>query len=105
MPPELSRKVAECKTGIVLDWDRGRILWGKDEDRAVPIASLTKMMTALLTQEAIAANPSVTLQTRVQVTPSVTKIGGSQVYLDPRDVTCISGASRIGSCRVTVRTR
>ena len=85
MSAELARQTKGCKTGIILDWDRQTILWGKDEKRAVPIASLTKMMTALLAREDIEKKPALTLETRIQVTPSSAKIGGSQVNLDPRE--------------------
>src|SRR5262245_16640650 len=36
------------KAGIVFDVDSGRVLWRRDPGRELPIASLTKMMTALI---------------------------------------------------------
>ena len=38
----------EPAAGILFDVDTGEVLWEKDGDRRLPIASLTKMMTALL---------------------------------------------------------
>jgi serine-type D-Ala-D-Ala carboxypeptidase (penicillin-binding protein 5/6) len=36
------------RSGLLFDLDTGRILWRKDPTRILPIASLTKMMTALV---------------------------------------------------------
>jgi D-alanyl-D-alanine carboxypeptidase (penicillin-binding protein 5/6) len=46
---------------------------------------MTKMMTLLLAFEAMQKRPEITLETMVQVTPLSSKIGGSQVYLDPKE--------------------
>jgi D-alanyl-D-alanine carboxypeptidase len=39
---------AQPQAGILFDIDTGRVLWQRDATRVLPIASLTKMMTALL---------------------------------------------------------
>jgi serine-type D-Ala-D-Ala carboxypeptidase (penicillin-binding protein 5/6) len=36
------------KSGLLFDLDTGRVLWRRDPTRVLPIASLTKMMTALI---------------------------------------------------------
>jgi D-alanyl-D-alanine carboxypeptidase len=36
------------RSGLMFDLDTGRVLWRRDPTRVLPIASLTKMMTALL---------------------------------------------------------
>ncbi|MEG1788923.1 MAG: D-alanyl-D-alanine carboxypeptidase family protein [Kiritimatiellia bacterium] len=77
-------KEAGCATGIIVDPMTRKVLWAKAADKAVPIASMTKMMTLLLAEEAIAAG-KVTLATEIAVTPEASKIGGSQVWLDPRE--------------------
>ncbi len=74
-----------CLTGILVDADNHRVLWAKDARKAVPIASMTKMMTLLLAFEDMETRPEITLSTPVAVTPEANKIGGSQVYLDPRE--------------------
>lgn len=71
--------------GIAVDLDSRRVLWAKNPRRAVPIASMTKMMTELLSLEDIETRPDVDYETMVQVTPTAMKIGGSQVYLDVRE--------------------
>lgn len=41
------------RSGLLFDLDTGRILWRRDPVRVLPIASLTKMMTALLVDERV----------------------------------------------------
>src|SRR5690349_24318200 len=36
------------RAGLLFDLDTGRVLWRRNPTRVLPIASLTKMMTALL---------------------------------------------------------
>ena len=85
LPRELRRKVQACKTGILLDWTNRKTLWRKNDATVVAIASLSKMMTALLLMEAVDAEPNLSLATRVKVSASAAKVGGSQVYLDPKE--------------------
>ncbi len=73
-----------CATGILVDPATRKVLWAKNADKAVPIASMTKMMTLLLAEEAIAAG-KVTRDTPIRVTVAAYKIGGSQVWLDPKE--------------------
>ncbi len=50
-PPRLSVRVAFAdppRAGILFDVHSGRVLWQRDAGRQLPIASLTKMMTALI---------------------------------------------------------
>ncbi len=74
-----------CTSAILIDWTTKELLWAKNPDTAVPIASMTKMMTTQLLMEAIHKEKRVDMQTRVQVTRACSKIGGSQVWLDPRE--------------------
>ena len=85
VPANLNVQTQGCKAGILIDWTNKKILWNKSADTQVPIASMTKMMTALLLMERIHSDPSVTLQTQVKVTKTASLVGGSQVYLDPRE--------------------
>ena len=50
LPVEVEFK-SEPEAGILFDVDSGEILWELDGDERLPIASLTKMMTALLIAE------------------------------------------------------
>ena len=74
-----------AKTGILVNIDDRRVLWAKNCRKPVPIASMTKMMTTLLAFEAINSNPNINLNTMIKVTNEAYQIGGSQVWLDPRE--------------------
>jgi D-alanyl-D-alanine carboxypeptidase (penicillin-binding protein 5/6) len=74
----------ECRSGILVDVDQHRVLWAKKANSAVPIASMTKMMTLLLVEEAI-ANGTVQRDAMIKVTKNAFSIGGTQVWLDPKE--------------------
>lgn len=63
--------------GLVFDLDTGRVLWQLHPLRRLPIASLTKMMTALLVVRSAPANA------RVLITRQARRAPGSRVGLLP----------------------
>lgn len=72
------------QSAIVIDARTGKILY---ENRSAVYsypASVTKMMTMLLTLEQIDAGV-INLNDRVKITPEIAGIGGSGVYLDVRE--------------------
>lgn len=64
--------------GLLVNLDTGEVLWRRNPERAVPIASLTKMMTALVAAEALKAGD------KVRITKSVLAYSGSGVGVLPR---------------------
>jgi serine-type D-Ala-D-Ala carboxypeptidase (penicillin-binding protein 5/6) len=64
-------------SGMLFDVDTGHVLWERNPDRILPIASLTKMMTALL----VVAHAKPT--DRVLITPQAIHFSGSGVGLLP----------------------
>ncbi|MEM4248336.1 MAG: serine hydrolase [Candidatus Nanoarchaeia archaeon] len=72
-------------TGILVDLGSRNVLWAKNPRTSVPIASMTKMMTALLIFEELATRKDISLDTVIPVTPTAMKIGGSQIYLDVKE--------------------
>jgi D-alanyl-D-alanine carboxypeptidase len=64
-------------SGMLFDVHTGEILWERDPTRVLPIASLTKMMTALVV--AAHSRPS----DRVLITPEAVRFTGSGVGLLP----------------------
>ena len=88
------------KSGIVVDLETRRVLWSKNANRAVPIASMTKLMTILVAYETV-TDPSndYSLQTPVKVTNAAYKIGGSQVYLDPKETFTIEQLMKAASIK------
>lgn len=75
----------DLKSGILYDYSQDRVLWEKKSDEPVQIASMTKMMTALLAFEDEESLENISMDTVIQVTDAAFKIGGSQVWLDPRE--------------------
>ncbi len=72
------------KGGILIDATKGDILWAKNENDPLEIASMTKMMTTLLALEADERGEA-KLDGMVLVSAAASKIGGSQVYLAEKE--------------------
>jgi D-alanyl-D-alanine carboxypeptidase (penicillin-binding protein 5/6) len=66
------------RAGLLFDLDTGRVLWRRNPTRILPIASLTKMMTALL----VAADT--TPEQKVRITREARRAPGSRVGLLPK---------------------
>jgi len=75
---------ATYKGAIVINAENGDILFQDNPDIPNPPASVTKLMTFLIVHDAIAAG-QITLNTPVPVTLEDSKIGGTQVWLDPKE--------------------
>ena len=71
-----------CRAVCLIDQDTGSILYEKNADQQMPIASITKVMTLLLTFEAI-HDGRLTLDTLVPVSEHAYHMGGSQIWLEP----------------------
>jgi D-alanyl-D-alanine carboxypeptidase (penicillin-binding protein 5/6) len=69
---------------VVMDAATGEVIAQEDPDTINPPASVTKLMTFLIVHDRIAAG-QLTLNTSVQVMDEDAKIGGTQVWLDPRE--------------------
>lgn len=72
------------KGAIVTDAATGSVLFEDRADTVTPPASMTKLMTFAIVHERMAAG-ALTLATPVKVLVPDSKIGGTQVYLDPRE--------------------
>jgi D-alanyl-D-alanine carboxypeptidase len=66
------------RSGLLFDVDTGRVLWRAHPERVLPIASLTKMMTALVVVDRVGP------RARVKITPEALHYTGSGVGLLPR---------------------
>ena len=71
-----------CRAAILIEQDSGRVLYEKNAEEKMPIASITKVMTLLLTFEAIHGG-RLTLDTLVPVSEHAYHMGGSQIWLEP----------------------
>jgi D-alanyl-D-alanine carboxypeptidase len=66
------------RAGLLFDLDTGRVLWRRNPTRVLPIASVTKMMTALLVAERVPDG------SKVRVTKEALAYQGSGVGLLPK---------------------
>jgi D-alanyl-D-alanine carboxypeptidase (penicillin-binding protein 5/6) len=80
--PELAYKPENIRAGLVFDVNENKIVWAKGLTNKCNIASLTKMMVALITLEDI-ENGRLKWDSLVSVTKEASWIGGSKVYLNP----------------------
>lgn len=71
-----------CTAAILIDEDSGTVLYEKNADEQRPIASITKVMTLLLTFEALEAG-KISLEDIVPVSEHAYSMGGSQIWLEP----------------------
>lgn len=71
-----------CAAAILVDEDSGTVLYEKNADARRPIASITKVMTLLLTFEALEAD-KISLDDFVPVSEHAYHMGGSQIWLEP----------------------
>ena len=86
MPAKLSQEINKCKSGICVDLTNKKVLWAKNEKTAGCIASMTKMMTVYLMMKDLKKPGSqLTMETVVPATPEACKIGGHQIYMDPKE--------------------
>ena len=61
-----------CQAAILIDEDSGTVLYEKNADESRPIASITKVMTLLLTFEALEAGKvSLRISSRYPSTPTI----------------------------------
>ena len=72
------------KGAIVVDAATGNVLYEDRADIVNPPASMTKLMTFAVLHDRIASG-ALALTTPVKITIEDSKIGGTQVYLDPRE--------------------
>jgi D-alanyl-D-alanine carboxypeptidase (penicillin-binding protein 5/6) len=73
------------KAALLADAETGRILYANREHRKIYPASLVKLMSTLLTLEAIEEGKT-SLDSRVKTSRRSSKIGGTQVYLAEGEV-------------------
>lgn len=72
----------ESKSAILMDASTGEILFEQNKDEKLPPASITKIMTMLLTMESIDSG-KITLEDKVTISENASNMGGTQLYLEP----------------------
>ena len=74
-----------CKAALLMDESTGQILYAKNADQQLPVASITKVMTMLLVFEALDSG-KIKMQDTVPITAHAYSMGGSQIWLEPGEI-------------------
>lgn len=69
------------KASILLDMDSGKVLYENETTSRMPVASIVKLMTIMLTFEQIDAG-AISLEDKVMISETASGMGGSQIFLD-----------------------
>ena len=69
------------KSSILIDLNSNKILYENNSETKLPIASVTKLMTILLTLEEIETN-HINLNDKITISDNASGMGGSQIFLD-----------------------
>ena len=72
----------DAKACLLVDDNFNTVMYEQNSSARFPIASMVKLMTILLTYEAL-DNNVLTLDTKITTTENASKMGGSQVFIDP----------------------
>ena len=70
-----------CRAYVLVDKDSGNVLTSKNETEQMPVASIVKLMTILLTLEEIDEG-HLNVDDNVSVSDNASGMGGSQIFLD-----------------------
>lgn len=74
---EENNLAVEASAAILMDATSGQVLWAQNPSQRLPVASTTKVMTALLTLERAAMTELVT------VSDQAVRMEGTRIYLEP----------------------
>ena len=74
--PEVSTKAS-----ILIDMDSGKVLYENQSTTRLPVASIVKLMTIMITFEQVEAG-AISLEDKVMVSENASGMGGSQIFLD-----------------------
>lgn len=69
-----------CKAAYLCDYDSGTVVYAQNETKRLPIASMCKIMTLLLSFEAVDGG-ALTYDEKITVSDNAAGMGGSQVFL------------------------
>ncbi len=72
--------IPNATSGILIEASTGKIIFEKEKDKEVPIASMTKMMAQILILEKI-EDGSIKWEDEIVVSRNAADMGGSQIYL------------------------
>lgn len=71
-----------AESAVLMEANSGQILFEKEPDKELPMASVTKLMTLLMATDAVESGKA-KLTDKVTVTENAAQMGGSQIFLEP----------------------
>lgn len=83
--PDMPSLTLACEAAVLIDQSTGTILYEYNADDTRAIASITKVMTLLLTFEAI-QDGTISLTDTVPISEHAYSMGGSQIWLEPGEI-------------------
>ena len=72
--------LSNAKSGLLMEISSGRIIYEKDINKRVSVASMTKMMGMVLVMEAL-EDGKISLEEKIVVSKNASDMGGSQIWL------------------------
>ncbi|MDO7905127.1 D-alanyl-D-alanine carboxypeptidase family protein [Paenibacillus sp. JX-17] len=81
-PPSAAELAPNARSAVLLDADTGTVIYEKNSHDKLPPASITKIMTMLLTMEAL-HDGKLKLTDKVRTSEYAASMGGSQIFLEP----------------------
>ena len=73
------------KSALLMDFNTGEVIYSMNENEKLPPASVTKIMTLLLTMEAIESG-KLKMDDEVVISEYAAGMGGTQIYLEAGEV-------------------
>ena len=74
-----------ARNAILIEVSSGKVIYEKNKDDRVAVASLTKMMSQILILEAV-ENGSLTWDEKITASANAAGYGGTQIYLEPGEI-------------------
>ena len=71
-----------AKSGLLIEASTGEIIYEKNKDEKVPVASMTKMVAQIIILENIEKG-TLTWDEKIKVSSNAAGMGGSQIWLQP----------------------
>lgn len=78
----------KVRGAILMDFDRVKVIYRQNDNKKIPPASLTKIMTMYLVFDAIKAK-KISLKTKVKVSRHAARTGGSSMHLKAGDIVTV----------------
>jgi len=85
LPASATALDVSSEGAILMEAETGEVLFDKNADKSLPIASVTKVMTLLLVMEALDSG-AIKLDDPVTVSENAASMGGSQAWMEPGEV-------------------